>query len=734
MLAKGTSRIRLGSRPRRYARRCPRSARDRTLVVLALALAAIPLGPQAMAQSAVDVEIQVGYDGRFVPGRWLPVTVLVESSQAVAGDLELTYELPDGNTALHSMAVEVPGGGRKQFDMIVPAPPRERRISAALVSDDDVLGAAALTPVPLRDNSLAGFLGEPPQSLDPLTLEPSFTEMIPVPLAPERLSLGSAALETLSYVVADADALEALAPDQRDTLMDWTVIGGRVVVMAEDPSAVAWPEPASDIGWGNGRPTADHVYGDGRVGGVEVGMGEVLVARGSVATASRSMWEAALRPAPIGYSSNSEDFFNDFGPSAEGELFNALRGTGNLQLSWFVGFLAVYLILVGPVNYLLLKRRGRKEFLWVTIPFLALMFSGVAYGLARGSRGGTDVRTAGVVFADAYGQKGRAVATVSSGSGGTRTFSFPTRAAAAPSFLSFFGNSQDGSTRVTQSGADVSVETAAFSIHVVRGAIEDFDGHIEATARPEEKGVVFEVTNRTPHELTDVLILYNQSGVELPDMAPGESVTSDIFLPDPRGRFRFRSPMGGGLKRALVGELRSMLGPSAFATPLVTAVIEGYELDIALEGDPTGPAGRFMVVSPVGSESANRGGRRLAKAGRVNIVSVDGRVSQYSPGTVTVEGFQNAVFSYQSPAGVDPDRISGGSVRLFARSSRHDLLCYDWSAEEWVAVAEVGRGARVTADVPAGAFSDSGEVFFRITPKRHGYAEIFRFEVEPEVR
>jgi hypothetical protein len=43
------------------------------------------------------------------------------------------------------------------------------------------------------------------------------------------------------------------------------------------------------------------------------------------------------------------------------------------------GFLVVYVILIGPVNYLVLWRLKRRELAWVTIPGLVLLFSAIAY-------------------------------------------------------------------------------------------------------------------------------------------------------------------------------------------------------------------------------------------------------------------------------------------------------------------------------------------------------------------
>ncbi|MDZ4771425.1 MAG: hypothetical protein SGJ24_20055 [Chloroflexota bacterium] len=51
------------------------------------------------------------------------------------------------------------------------------------------------------------------------------------------------------------------------------------------------------------------------------------------------------------------------------------------------GFLLLYIALVGPINYIVLARLNRREWAWVTIPVLILIFSALAYGVGSGLRG-----------------------------------------------------------------------------------------------------------------------------------------------------------------------------------------------------------------------------------------------------------------------------------------------------------------------------------------------------------
>jgi hypothetical protein len=51
------------------------------------------------------------------------------------------------------------------------------------------------------------------------------------------------------------------------------------------------------------------------------------------------------------------------------------------------GFLVLYILLIGPLNYIILNRINRREWAWVTIPALILIFSVLAYGLGFNLRG-----------------------------------------------------------------------------------------------------------------------------------------------------------------------------------------------------------------------------------------------------------------------------------------------------------------------------------------------------------
>jgi hypothetical protein len=71
-------------------------------------------------------------------------------------------------------------------------------------------------------------------------------------------------------------------------------------------------------------------------------------------------------------------------------LVNAVSQLPTLALPPITGLLALliaYILLIGPVNYLILKRLDRREWAWVTMPILIVVFAAGAYAYGAALRG-----------------------------------------------------------------------------------------------------------------------------------------------------------------------------------------------------------------------------------------------------------------------------------------------------------------------------------------------------------
>ena len=71
-------------------------------------------------------------------------------------------------------------------------------------------------------------------------------------------------------------------------------------------------------------------------------------------------------------------------------MVNAVSQLPTLALPPISGLLALlvaYILLIGPINYLVLKRLDRREWAWVTMPILIVVFAAGAYAYGAALRG-----------------------------------------------------------------------------------------------------------------------------------------------------------------------------------------------------------------------------------------------------------------------------------------------------------------------------------------------------------
>lgn len=119
----------------------------------------------------------------------------------------------------------------------------------------------------------------------------------------------------------------------------------------------------------------------------------LLVTTAAPVAASRGAQPAGPPPSP---------FFNAFGPPSDiaSELSN-VPAVALPSLLLFIVLTALYILLLGPLNFLVLRRLKRRELTWVTVPTLALLCVGSTFGVAFHLKGSTVLlNTVGMVTLD----------------------------------------------------------------------------------------------------------------------------------------------------------------------------------------------------------------------------------------------------------------------------------------------------------------------------------------------
>lgn len=538
-----------------------------SLVVLGIGLSASTAAagqPAAAVTGAVDA----GFGGRFVPGRPVPVRVTLEATRLTAG--QLTVQL--GGPYAEVVDFEITGGSSEEHWMLLDTPGHEGVIAEASVEIDG--RTTDLDPLALRWEGPSEIVGVLP-TLAASMPQDARTEILGhelalVALEPALLDLGPEALGAVGSIATTPEDLAQLPPEHLRTVLGWLHTGGTLYVDAPAGTILELPDELHPVaGW------------------VRAGAATVVATDGALAA---GRWSEVVVPGP------NRSIYEDRDASANvpmGDLQSELIGLDlGRDLPALLGLLAVlgvYIVLVGPVAYLVTRQRSMAR--WVAIPVLAGLATGVLFLSGEGM--GTDT-TADLVDVIETGP-GLAVASsrvVLSSDRGDRTIEAPPGWTVSVDEQFGFGFGFDpgmGTSglvqRRTADGVRMAVPAVPGGISMVStsGPV-DFDGALEVTAATDADGrVTGEVRNTTDVTLTDVAVFSGRTAsTQVGDLEAGESTSFEIEGTD---RFRFAVDP---FREAWPGGVGGELGPGEFATTTMPAAPPGIGPIVSETCDETG--------------------------------------------------------------------------------------------------------------------------------------------------
>ena len=408
--------------------RLPGSARQASLrlftLIAVVSLAAGPFALTGIAAGTLTMNARLLLQGHARTGSWAAVQVdLQNDGPGIRGELRM-----DGGSqanARFAMAVDLPTGSRQIYVLHVQPPAFGRTVKVDLVSGEQVVESVSVAYLVHDATQLVvGVLAERPQALVsqiklPANALGTAAAVIPLTVAdlPERAE-GWGVLDRLVWQDVDSNQLSSL---QLDALRRWLAAGGRLIIVGGSagigtlsafpddllpyrPTATLDLDPASLTSLLGPLPTgaselpamagalthgralatsgdravaADLTYGSGHVTLLGFDPTTPWLA-GSAST--DALWRSALPARSTDGAQLSDD----------SQLIQAVYQLPALALPPTSGLLiliAAYIVIIGPINYLVLKRLDRRELAWVTMPVLVLTFTAASFGYGFFLRG-----------------------------------------------------------------------------------------------------------------------------------------------------------------------------------------------------------------------------------------------------------------------------------------------------------------------------------------------------------
>jgi hypothetical protein len=389
-----------------------------------LAMALISIQP-ALAQQAngPTLDVRAGWDGYMDSGNFNPVTVIATNDGPdLRGEIRIQVDPLSGGSTLYTYPIDLPRGSRKQV-RLYPAnlSALVNKLTVTLYSTGQVIASKEEALDYIDQNSLLiGIWSDTPGALSDIgQVKPSggltARAMLDENDFPEEAQ-GWAALDVL--VIYDADTGK-LSPQQQAALRAWVRQGGRLILVG----GASFTRTLSGIG--DLSPLAATRTVNGSLDALSTAANkpfeqaaslEAPIAIGALSENAHVLVNSASGPLVVWQpSGNGRIDFLAADPALEpltswknmGDLWRLILADGAARPGWAYGFnpswgsaqqaivdvpgvtlpsvlqlcafLAIYVVLIGPLNYLVLARLKRRELAWITIPGLVLAFTLIAY-------------------------------------------------------------------------------------------------------------------------------------------------------------------------------------------------------------------------------------------------------------------------------------------------------------------------------------------------------------------
>lgn len=394
--------------------------------------------PAEVPNKAIGMEVTPAFEGYFKYGEWLPLWVELSNSGPDV-EVEVQVQVLSANPTLFVARLQLPNGARKRVPLYILPNNYTRQVTVDLKADESLLATRRVEVNPQPTVTyLVGILSPERGPLALISTVEIPGQKRPVQLVnlnPQDLPERFEGLRSLDLIIINRSDTSSLTPGQVRALETWVRQGGRLVLGggAEAANVISGlkgalfasptPEPIEvnelpglEAFLKNEHPI--RIPGPFVVARLSPGSGQTLASQNDLILIQEWPLEKGfvnfvaldLTASPFDAWSGSAAFWQKLiSPAASfplnappdmsarqqvaGGLVYPLSNLPMLDLPSIQGLailLGVYILLVGPLNYLLLRRTNRLHLAWVTIPVITLVFSGASFGLGYALRG-TDI-------------------------------------------------------------------------------------------------------------------------------------------------------------------------------------------------------------------------------------------------------------------------------------------------------------------------------------------------------
>jgi hypothetical protein len=548
-------------------------------------ICALLTGPVAAQEQGfgLTLTLRPGYAGAYRLGEWFPVTVeIANDGRDLRGVLEWSFPGAQSQPVFRR-EIDLPRGSQKRVMLDVFVQGFARNGMVRLIENGNVVLEQSIGIEAIEmDRFLVMVVGSDPTlltSLSAMSISGASGTVVRH-ISSDDLPAHALVLRGVNAIFIHDVNTAALSVDQRAALREWVHLGGQLVVgggingeraatgLADilpvettrtldqgdlspleqftgspptppaGPLLVVRPRPGAEA-----LPPATPLIYRSRVGNGIVAFSAFDLALLRGWAAEPALWSQVLQPVPL-FIPGFDARMNQISLMQDALQLPAIRLPSAAALA---AFLIVYILVVGPVNYLALRRLRRLEWAWVTIPVTVVVFTAGVFLVGFGLRGGqTQFFQVAVVQGSEGASRGMTTAYMAlfSPIRGSYTLRFP-----ADHLVSETRGFDDFTARPLLATSDdngVTVPDLLIDVASVRTLIAEAPTttsvQVQSTVRFDGDEPLGEVRNVGSMALEQAIVVHQGRFQELGDLAPGARAAFDFN--GSRGSFPFGVSIG----------------------------------------------------------------------------------------------------------------------------------------------------------------------------------------------
>ncbi len=410
-----------------------------SILLAVLMLVIIPTGTAAAEEEKekdvsnpdFNVTVEAGLDEVIFQGKSVPVTVNVANAgKDFSGKVRVIVPCDYGQEAIaYEHSIVIPSGGAKTASMLIPDISSATFLRVELVNDRGKILYSAqetITTIQVGNEAIIGVLSDDYTGLnyfDAVSVSTSsgIVSSKLIQLDAATLPENGEGLSTCHYILIDNYNTSQLSDKQVQAILSWVNDGGILILGTGSKASTvleAFQDNACPVTIGSLSKKTMTVVGSDENDAVQVDAADLSscgwediqsniapgasawkTGYGSKGTIVMLGYDLAMEPiasmrdrgvlasnilAKAGNTENYDDMIQgDSEPYNEWQMQSAVNSVdGNKRPNplLYAAIFLVYVLAIGPIMYLILKAKDKREKMWIVIPIIATGFTVIVFG------------------------------------------------------------------------------------------------------------------------------------------------------------------------------------------------------------------------------------------------------------------------------------------------------------------------------------------------------------------